>query len=138
MIQSLNKFASANLVIAGEPPNVGQDYFPWIGRHSIGRVWGLGKFCRPEGGWPCSQAQGEGAAGEPWQGGLWLLGGSHCPPPQGQPFPERPPCASAFPVSSRQNGPINLFPSTPVPVSQFHQKYHQGSNPSGFRRLAAH
>ena len=70
LIQSLNKFASANLVIAGEPPNVGQDYFPWIGRHSIGRVWGLGKFCRPEGGWPCSQAQGEGAAGEPWQGGL--------------------------------------------------------------------
>ena len=59
-------------------------------------------------------------------------------PTQGQPFLEDPPCVSAFPVSSGQNGPINLFPSTPVPLSQFHQKYHRGSSPSGFRRSAAH
>lgn len=76
-------------------------------------------------------------AAEPWPGGPWLLGVSHCPPSQGQPFPEGPPHISAFPVSSRQHGPINLFPSTPVPLSEFHQKYRWGSNPSGFRRLAA-
>lgn len=76
-------------------------------------------------------------AAEPWPGGLWLLRVSHCPPPQGQPFPEGPPRVSALPVSSRQRGPINLFPSTPVPLSEFHRKCHRGSNPSGFRRLAA-
>lgn len=58
-------------------------------------------------------------------------------PTQGQPFLEGPPCVSAFPISSGQNGPINLFPPTPAPLSQFHQNYHRGSSLSGLRRLAA-
>ena len=107
---------------------------PWSGR-----TWHLGSGLIPPRPQPPAPKRPPSPhpAAEPWPGGLWFLRVSHCPPPQGQPFPEGPPHVSTLPVSSRQHGPINLFPSTPVPLSEFHRKYHRGSNPSGFRRVVA-